>query len=35
MAQLVSSEPPEGRRYWTATLVKATPPADGEDNDRA
>jgi uncharacterized protein len=35
MAQLVSSEPAEGRRYWTATLVKAAPPAGGEDNDRA
>lgn len=35
MAQLVSTEPAEGRRYWTATLVKATQRADGEDNDRA
>jgi hypothetical protein len=35
MAQLVSSEPPEGRRYWTATLVKAAVPADDGENDPA
>lgn len=34
MAQLVSAEPPEGRRYWTATLVKAAVPTDDDENDR-
>jgi uncharacterized protein len=35
MARLVSSEPSEGRRYWTATLVKAAVPADDDETDRA
>jgi uncharacterized protein len=33
--QLVSSEPAEGRRYWTATLVKAAAPANDDEKNPA
>jgi uncharacterized protein len=32
MGQLVSPEPAEGRRYWTATLVKAAVPSNDEND---